>query len=327
METRRTLLVDAFTDDPLAGNVAGVVPDAAGLDADRMRRIAAELGASETAFLTPVAGDGDGDAADRRIRYFTPTDEVDLCGHATIASYASLFADGAIDAGEHVLRTNVGDLPITVAESGRVWMRQEPPTVDPIDPADLDADRLGSALGIDPAALRDVGADLPVAVASTGLPFLIVPVNFLERLGEADPDMRAVEELSAEFDAAGVYAFTFDALEADSTLHGRAFAPAVGVPEDPVTGTASGAVGGYLRAVDAFEGDFPEEIRCEQGHFVDRPGYVRVRVAEAGRGGNGESGESGADGDVTVAVGGDAVVSLDGELRIPAEDEDEIIEA
>jgi PhzF family phenazine biosynthesis protein len=319
METRRTLLVDAFTDDPLAGNVAGVVPDAAGLDADRMRRIAAELGASETAFLTPVEGDGDGGAADRRIRYFTPTDEVDLCGHATIASYASLFADGAIDAGEHVLRTNVGDLPITVAESGRVWMRQEPPTVEPVDPADLDADRLGSALGIDPAALRDVGADLPVAVASTGLPFLIVPVNFLERLGEADPDMRAVEELSAEFDAAGVYAFTFDALEADSTLHGRAFAPAVGVPEDPVTGTASGAVGGYLRAVDAFEGDFPEEIRCEQGHFVDRPGYVRVRVEEDGGGAE--------DGDVTVTVGGDAVVSLEGDLRIPEEDEDEIIEA
>ncbi|WP_066414268.1 PhzF family phenazine biosynthesis protein [Halorubrum aethiopicum] len=342
METRRTLLVDAFTDDPLAGNVAGVVPDAAGLSDDRMSRIAAELGASETAFLTPVEGDGgdgdgdgdedgngDGDDADRhgdddvqsrrRIRYFTPTDEVDLCGHATVASYAALFADGAVEAGEHLLRTNVGDLTIRVTESGRIWMRQEPPTVETVDPADLDADRLGSALGIDPAALRDVGADLPVAVASTGLPFLVVPVNFLERLGEADPDMRAVEELSAEFDVAGVYAFTFDALEADSTLHGRAFAPALGVPEDPVTGTASGAVGGYLHEVGAFEGDFPEEIRCEQGHFLDRPGYVRVRV---------EEGEGGAeDGDVTVAVGGDAVVSLDGELRIPEEDDDEIIEA
>ena len=198
-------------------------------------------------------------------------------------------------------------------------MRQEPPTVDPVDPADLDADRLGSALGIDPAALRDVGADLPVAVASTGLPFLVVPVNFLERLGEADPDMRAVEELSAEFDVAGVYAFTFDALEADSTLHGRAFAPALGVPEDPVTGTASGAVGGYLRAVGAFDGDFPEELRFEQGHFLDRPGYVRVRVEEGGEGAE--------NGDVTVAVGGDAVVSLEGDLRIPEEDEDEIIEA
>jgi len=176
----------------------------------------------------------------------------------------------------------------------------------------LDADRLGDALGIDPAALRDVGADLPVAaVASTGLPWLVVPVNFLERLGEAEPDMAAIEAITEAHDVAGVYAFTFDALDAESTLHGRAFAPAIGCEEDPVTGTASGAVGAYLREVGAFDGDFPDELRFEQGHFLDRPGHVRVRVA----------------GDV-VRVGGEAVVSMDGELRVPADDDSgEIIEA
>jgi len=324
METRRTLLVDAFADEPLAGNVAGVVPDAAGLSDDQMGRIAAEIGASETAFLFD-AGEGDGpddgngandpdDGADERLRYFTPSTEVDLCGHATIATYGALFAEGAIDAGDRTLRTNVGDLEIAVDDDGSVWMRQNPPTVDVIDPdnegSDLDADRLGDALGIDPAALRDVGADLPVAVASTGLPWLVVPVNFLERLGEAEPDMAAIEALSEAHDAAGVYAFTFDAIDADSTLHGRAFAPAIGVPEDPVTGTASGAVGAYLREVGAFDGDFPDELRFEQGHFLDRPGRVRVRV----------------DGDA-VRVGGRAVVSMEGDLRAPAEDDDEIIEA
>ncbi|MBP1923207.1 PhzF family phenazine biosynthesis protein [Halorubrum alkaliphilum] len=300
METRRTLLVDAFTDDPLAGNVAGVVPDATGLSDDRTGRIAAELGASETAFVTP-AGDGD---ADHRIRYFTPTTEVDLCGHATIAAYATLFADGTVDAGEYILRTNVGDLTVTVTDEGDVWMRQQPPTVEVVDPDALDAERLGDALGIDPAALRDVGADLPVAVASTGLPFLVVPVNFLEHLGGAEPDADAVEALSEEFDVAGVYAFTFDTLEAESTLHGRAFAPAVGIDEDPVTGTASGAVGGYLRAVEAFDGEFPDELRFEQGHFLDRPGHVRIRVGEESD---------------PVEIGGDAVVSLEGELRLPDE--------
>jgi len=361
METRRTLLVDAFAAEPLAGNVAGVVPDAAGLSDDQMARIAAEIGASETAFLfdTDAAGDNAGSGegtegadgasapADERLRYLTPATEVDLCGHATIATYGALFAEGAIDAGDRTLRTNVGDLDITVDDDGTVWMRQNPPTVDVIDPgreagadsgreagadsgreagadpgreagadpgreagADLDADRLGDALGIDPAALRDVGADLPVAVASTGLPWLVVPVNFLERLGEAEPDMAAIEAISETYDVAGVYAFTFDSLAADSTLHGRAFAPAIGVPEDPVTGTASGAVGAYLREVGAFDGEFPDELRFEQGHFVDRPGHVRVRV----------------DGD-SVRVGGRAVVSMDGELRVPAADDDEIIEA
>ena len=195
METRRALLVDAFTAEPLAGNPAGVVPDAEGLSDGQLAAVAAELGASETAFLT----DGDG-AADDRLRYFSPTTEVDLCGHATIATYGALFAEGAIDGGERTLRTNVGDLTVSVDDDGTVWMRQQAPSVEVVD---VDAGRLGEALGVDPAALRDVGADLPVAVASTGLPFLVVPVNFLERLGEADPNDAAVERLSEEFDVAG----------------------------------------------------------------------------------------------------------------------------
>ena len=226
-------------------------------------------------------------------------------------------------------------------------MRQESPTVDVVSGGDdsnpdtdsLGAERLGSALGIDPAALRDIGADLPVAVASTGLPWLVVPVNFLQRLGEADPDAAAITALSEQYDVAGVYAFTFDTLEADSTLHGRAFAPAVGVDEDPVTGTASGAVGGYLRAIDAFDGEFPDELRFEQGHFLDRPGYVRVRVGTEGVGAErvGTEGvgaesagaESGENGEVGVVIGGEAVVSMASELRLPEDDGggDEIIEA
>jgi PhzF family phenazine biosynthesis protein len=305
METRRTLLVDAFADEPLAGNVAGVVPNAAGLSDDQMQRIAAEVGASETAFLLGS------DEADERLRYFTPATEVDLCGHATIAAYGALFEEGAIDAGDRTLRTNVGDLDVTVDDDGTVWMGQNPPSVEHVEADELDADRLGDALGIDPAALRDVGADLPVAVATTGLPWLVVPVNFLERLGEADPDSAAIEAVCAAHDAVGVYAYTFDALDPESTLHGRAFAPTVGVQEDPVTGTASGAVGAYLQEVGAFDGDFPDELRFEQGHFINRPGHVRVRVA----------------GDA-VRVGGDAVTSLDGDLRVPAADrDDDIIEA
>jgi PhzF family phenazine biosynthesis protein len=302
METRRALLVDAFAAEPLAGNPAGVVPDAEGLSDDQLAAVAAELGASETAFLT----DGDG-AADDRLRYFSPTTEVDLCGHATIATYGALSAAGAIDGGERTVRANVGDLAVSVDDDGTVWMRQQGPSVEVVD---VDLDRVAAALGVDPAALRDVGADLPVAVASTGLPFLVVPVNFLERLGEADPDDDAIERLSEEFDAAGVYAFTFDALDADSTLHGRAFVPSLGIAEDPVTGTASGAVGGYLRHVDAFDGDEPDELRLEQGHFLDRPGHVRVRVEPEG-----------------VRVGGRATVALDGEVRIPDDEDDGIIEA
>ncbi|PSP43951.1 PhzF family phenazine biosynthesis protein [Halobacteriales archaeon QH_10_70_21] len=300
METRRALLVDAFTSEPLSGNAAGLVPDAGGLGAAAMQAIARELNASETAFLT------ESEAADRRIRYFTPGQEVDLCGHATVASHAWLAEAGEIDAGTHSLETNVGVIEVTV-DDGMVWMTQDDAVVETVDVA---YERVADALGADPATLRDVGADLPLATASTGLGFLVVPVNFLAALSGLEPDTGAIAALTEELDVTGVYAFSFDALDVDSTLHGRMFAPAAGVDEDPVTGTASGAVGAYLREVEAFDGELPEEMVLEQGHFVDRPGTVRVRARSD-----------------PVEVGGRAVTALDGSVVVPEFDDDEIIEA
>ncbi|MFW5964484.1 MAG: PhzF family phenazine biosynthesis protein [Natronomonas sp.] len=299
MDTRRALLVDAFTSEPLSGNAAGVVPDAEGLDGEQMQAVANELGASETAFLLPS------DDADRKVRYFTPTQEVDLCGHATIASHGFLAEEGELG-DEATLETNVGVLDIDV-EDGTVWMTQDTADVERID---LDYERVADAFGADPATLEDIGADLPLATATTGLPFLVVPVNFLEGVSNLDPDMGSVAELTDELGVTGIYAFTFDALDADSTLHGRMFAPAAGVDEDPVTGTASGAVGAYLREVRAFDGELPEEMVFEQGHFVDRPGRVRVRAR--------------AD---PVSVGGRAVTALEGSVVVPEYEADDIIEA
>lgn len=296
MQTRRALAVDAFTDEPLAGNAAGVVPDADGLSDAQLQAIARELNASETAFLVPSG------AADRRVRFFTPTTEIDLCGHATIASHAYLAETGVIDVGSHSLETNVGVLDIETEPDGTVWMTQNQPEVRE---AAVDVDAVAAALQIDPDALDVDG--LPVARASTGLPFLVVPVRLLEDLGGVDPDLAAIERLSDATGTAGVYAFTFDTLDADATLHGRAFLPAAGIAEDPVTGTASGAVGAYLRHFGAFD-PVPDEMVFEQGAFVDRPGRVGVRVGE------------------TVQVGGRAATALDGELRVPDIGDDEIIE-
>ncbi|MFC7098476.1 PhzF family phenazine biosynthesis protein [Halobaculum marinum] len=317
VDRRDAALVDAFTTEPTAGNVAGVVPDAAGLDDDQLLSIAREFGASETAFVSPST------EADRRIRYFSPTTEVDLCGHATIAAHARLFETGAIEAGTHSLETNVGVMEVEVTEEGRVWMTQNAPTVYEVE---VDYDRLGDVLGVTPEAFRDVGAELPVAYATSGLPFVVVPVNFLEHLGDMAPDFDAVEAFADEHDAAGVYAFTFDALGPESTVHGRCFVPGAGIDEDPVTGTASGACGAYLDHFAAFSGgdasdapgspagaggetDTPDEMVFEQGHYVDRPGTVRVRATGG-----------------APAVGGDAVTALEGTVRVPDSAEDEIIE-
>ncbi|MFB6361727.1 MAG: PhzF family phenazine biosynthesis protein [Halobacteriales archaeon] len=296
MDQRRALLVDAFTTEPLSGNVAGVVPNADGLNEPQMQAIARELGASETAFVRPS------DQADRRLRYFTPEVEVDLCGHATVAAHAQLFEADTIDSGTHSFETNVGVLDVDVGDDGVIWMTQQPPAVREVDVA---IDTVAEALALEPAAISDV--ELPLARATTGVPALIVPVAFLGALGDIELDREAVLELCEQVEADGVYAFTFDTLEADATLHGRFFGPAFGIDEDPVTGTASGAVAGYLRHVGAFS-PMPDEIVCEQGHFLDRPGVVRVRLED------------------TVAVGGRAVTAFDGELAVPDLAADEILE-
>ncbi|RKD95410.1 PhzF family phenazine biosynthesis protein [Halopiger aswanensis] len=301
METTRIVQVDAFTDEPLSGNPAGVVPDADGLTDEQMQSIAAEMAVSETAFLRS----SDDPEADRRVRYFTPTQEVDLCGHATIGSFAHLHDEG-LEPGTTTLETNVGVLEIEVDADGTVWMTQDDPQIREVD---VGYDRVADALGVSQAALEGASDDIPLAVSSTGLPFLIVPITYLSDLGDADPDMHAVEELAESVDATGVYLFTFDALGRDSTLHGRMFAPGAGVPEDPVTGTASGAVAAYLDRFGAFDDDFPEELRLEQGHYVDRPGLVRVRLEDG------------------VRVGGRGVTALDGTITVPDIEEDDILEA
>jgi len=298
METRRALLVDAFTDEPMTGNPAGVLADAAGLDDEQCQRVAAELGASETAFLSPA------DEADYRIRYFTPEQAVDLCGHATVAAVGALFDDGVVDAGTVTVETPVGDLDVTVDADGTIWMSQTAPEIRPVD---LDYERVADALGVDVATLRDVGADLPLVVASTGLPWLLVPVNYFEHLRDASPDMRAIEDATDAVDAAGIYAFTFDTIAADATLHARAFAPGAGVPEDPVTGTASGAVGAYLDREGALDAE-RDRIVCEQGHVMDRPGRVTVDTSDG------------------IRVGGRSVTVLDGDLSVPPSSDDDIIE-
>ena len=300
--------VDAFTDEPHTGNPAGVVPDATGLSDDQLQSIAAEMAVSETAFLTEA------DEADYRIRYFTPTQEVDLCGHATIGTLSYLYETGVLEPGTTTLETNVGVLEMGIEADSSVWMTQDEPTIREVD---VGYDRVAEALGVERTALEGASADLPLAVTSTGLAFLAVPITYLSDVGGATPDMTKIESLTDEVDATGVYLFTFDTLEGESTLHGRMFAPGAGVPEDPVTGTASGAVGAYLEEYEALD-PFPEECAFEQGHFVDRPGTIRVSVGEDGQGG----GDA-----MTVRVGGDAVTILKGSMSVPPAEEDDILEA
>ncbi len=315
----RVLQIDAFTREPLSGNPAGLVPDAAGLDDGEMQRIAREMNVSETAFLLPPQGGGD-----YRLRYFTPTREVDLCGHATVAAFHFLAVEGRLApaapgaATRALLETRAGLLPVEVRwEDGRpaVMMGQPAPR---FRACAAPVEELAACLGL-PA--DEVGAPgLTPALASTGLWHLLVPVRSLEAVRRAAPDQARLGRLNEALGVHTTHVYALAALDPGADAHARCFAPALGVAEDPLTGTANGALGAFLAAaglLGAARGlGRPAPARpgavslvVEQGHELGRPGLVRVEVVP---------GRPPVSPVAEVWVGGEAVIALDGYLFLPA---------
>jgi len=255
----------AFTDTPAGGNPAGVVLDAHGLDADAMLAIAAEVGYSETAFLTPRA-DGEFD-----VRYFSPAAEVPFCGHATIASAVAVAdRDGA---GPLLFHTPAGDVPVEVRvdEQGVAvaTLTSVAPRVEDVAPEPLAAVLRAlrwSAEELDPA--------LPPRVAFAGARHLILAAGTRDRLARLDYDFDALRELMLELDLT-----TVDLVwrEDRHAFHARNPFPVGGVVEDPATGAAAAAFGGYLRELG--EVTPPAEVTILQGVDMGRPSRLLVELA------------------------------------------------
>ncbi len=273
-----TYQVDAFTRERFRGNPAGVVLNADGLSDQDMQLIARELNNSETAFLLAA----DGADCDGLIRYFTPLKEVPICGHATIAAmYAKAREENL---GSRVLRmkTKVGVLPFEIVkEDGdyRVVMTQGKFELGEVMGADVSS-RLEDALGL---SRSDRDGRCPMQIASTGHSKVMVGITSRRVLNGLSPDMHELAALSGEIGCNGYFVFTLDSDDPDILCHGRMFAPAIGIPEDPVTGNANGPLGGYLvqnRIMEARGGLFTFTAR--QGDAIHRPGVIGVRVEVEG---------------------------------------------
>ena len=227
-------IVDAFTHTPFGGNPAGVVllgQDGAFPSEDLMVRIAAELRYSETAFVQQNG------PAEFTVRYFTPRAEVDLCGHATIATFGTLAREGIVPEGTRCLNhTLAGDLQVIAGQ--QVMMQMATPTV--IDTA-VDIRRLHHIMACDSL---DRWPTMPVEIVSTGLPDLIMPVADVDALNALRPDMDALSALSSQLAVTGVHAFalTDDGLTATSvpsTACPRRAPPAPPMPHSPTICTAA----------------------------------------------------------------------------------------
>jgi PhzF family phenazine biosynthesis protein len=249
----------AFSDRPDGGNPAGVVLDAAGLSDDRMLAIAAELGYSETAFLSGTD-----------IRYFSPLAEVPFCGHATIATAVALAErDGP---GEVVLATASGPVPVTTRrdQHGRILatLTSVPARIAHIAPADLL--ELLSCLGWGTA---DLDPALPPRVGYAGAWHPVIAAATRRRLAALDYDFDRLATLMA---ARGWTTIQLVWREGETLFHSRNPFPPGGVVEDPATGAAAAALGAYLRDLKLVP--LPATITIHQGEDLGRPGQLLVDI-------------------------------------------------
>ncbi len=256
----------AFTHDPDGGNPAGVVVTEGLLDDAAMQAIATEVGYSETAFVVPRGGAGEYD-----VRYFSPEAEVPFCGHATIATAVAL-ADDDPDLEQVVLHSRTDEIPVAVSRTGGLTTATlTSPATSHTTPTDELLDEALAGFGWERAVLAD---DLAPAVASAGATHLVLPLATRELLAAMDYDFDVVRALMLREDWT-----TIDLVwrESPTRFHARNAFAVGGVVEDPATGAAAAALGGYLRDSGALAPPFA--LTIEQGHDMGRPSTLRVDAA------------------------------------------------
>ena len=295
--------LDVFTDRPFAGNQLAVFLNAVGLDEPRMQRIANEMAFPETTFVFPPEVSG----TDARVRIFTPSQELPMAGSPAVGTTFALAGAGRLRAGADKTVFGLGIGPTTVGlEWGQnglrfAWMKQSIPTFGPIV---TDTVAVAAALGIQPRDLA--GGNLPVQVASSGLPFLYVALNSRAAVDAASLDRAKLCALlrTVNLEEHPVFVFSPQPANDDATVYSRMFAPVLGIPEDPATGSASGPLGAYLLQHNAVSSDTASRLVSLQGVRMGRPS--RIHIALSIRAGVLEE----------VRVGGEAVVVGDGTVRL-----------
>lgn len=281
MATFRYVLVDVFTDTPLAGNSLAVFTDAREIPEEVLQPLARELNLSETVFTYTPEGDGHA-----RIRIFTPTIEVPFAGHPTLGS--AFVLGGPLQLLEILLETGAGVVPVQLEREGpRIVfgrMAQPLPTVEPYE----DADELLSVLGVE-------SSELPIEVYDNGLRHVYVTLASEGAVAALKPDLARLAELP---DVLGVNTIA----GSGSRWKTRMFAPSGGVPEDPATGSAAGPLALHVARHGRIA--FGDEIEISQGAEIGRPSTLYARV------------EGSPDKVEKVEVGGSAVIVARGEFRL-----------
>lgn len=310
MRQYRFLQLDVFTDRAFCGNPLAVFPEAEDLTDEEMQQIAREMNLSETVFVQRPQDEN----ALRRLRIFTPARELPFAGHPVVGTWNALAREGVVPMpgdGNGLIRINqevgIGILPVdiefkdeqpvrVVMTQGKFEIRAE--VTDP-----KESELIAAALGLAP---EDLDGSLPIQTISTGIPSLAVPVRSLSALGRCRINAATLSEAYHRANALSCYVFTRETIDGGlSQAHARLFASDQGIPEDPATGSAAGALSAYLvhhsgLAMEPIEGIY--HFTIEQGDFMKRPSRISIEIK--GRRGAVEQ----------VRVGGASVLVARGEL-------------
>jgi PhzF family phenazine biosynthesis protein len=273
MSTRlRIFRVDAFTTTPCTGNPAAVILDADSLDEPQMQSITRELGGVDAAFVcAPEATDHD-----LRVRFFTPRGETGLVGHATVAVHAVLDAPNSRQIRRQKQRGGIVEVERLAGPAGtRYAFSQSPPPLLGAPPPDRLAAML-AALGIDGAELDP---ECPPAIAGTGGSRALIGLRSGATLARLRPELPRLAAMSRSGGPAGFFVYSLAPSIADCDTEARMFCPAIGIPEDPVSGNAHAMLAIHLHALGRMPQHSGElELTGRQGHHVGRPGELTVRL-------------------------------------------------
>lgn len=251
-------VTSAFSKEGKGGNKAGVVLHRPDLSSAQMLMIAKELGYSETAFVV------DSQVADFKLRYFTPTEEVDLCGHATIATFATLRLLNKLGKEKYTIETKAGILTIRIKEDGLIFMEQNCPTYFDVLKPDMVKGCMEEHV---------ISREFPIQIISTGLKDVMLPITSQEEIMAMTPDFKAISDLSRELDVVGIHAFAFTD-SSDITAVCRNFAPLYGINEESATGTSNCALASYLFKYY----EKKSEYIFEQGHVLGEISRIVVYI-------------------------------------------------
>lgn len=266
--------IDSFTKEIFSGNPAGVITNADGLTDIEMQMIARELNNSETAFIFQ----SDNQEYDVHIRFFTPTCEVPICGHATIAAHYARAVENGLYSVRVIHKTGAGILPVDIINDDgdyRIIMTQGHIEFEPVI-VETPLMEILTALNLNK---DDLLSNCPVQIVSTGHSKVMIGIRDRVLLYQLIPNMDMLKNISKIINCNGFYVFTMDNPDSEVLVHGRMFAPAIGINEDPVTGNANGPLGAYLVHHKLVQhNNSLLSFKAIQGEAIKRSGTIYVDV-------------------------------------------------